>query len=386
MNDQQINEYIVRRHDELPANRWCKAIAEELAEQGVTITRNGVRCRYDRHMASLQATQEESELTHEERVAIAKEKLLKQQKERASNQDAVDQARTELLMDTLREAITPLDFTYTPFSREMGSGDEESVCLILSDTHFGKKTTSYNMGIAMDRFVHLVDGLLSIVELHRKAYPIKHLHIFWTGDIVDGSSIYPTHAHHVDGHMVNQIFGVMPMIVEQLARLATEFETVSNHCIRGNHGRVGKQDHEETNWDNIVYKTLELATVNIPNVSWDIPLGWQHVVDVMGTKILQYHGHQIKMTMNIPWYGITTRVARWAISEKIGHFDVAVQGHFHTSSSFMWSSKKLFTNGTTGSGDDFALEFIGLESSETQWLFGIHPKRGVTWQYELDFK
>lgn len=373
MDSNQVNQYIQDNADKTSA-----VLAEEITNLGFPIGERAVRKR--RQNLGINKSQP---LTHEQRVGLLKEKLLTDQRERASKADILTEARYELLLDTIREAVTPLEFVQVKFPEQPRNGDEESACIIISDTHFGKKNRLYDINIATQRFDTIINGLLKIIEIHRNAYPIKKLHIFWTGDIVDGESIYPTHPHHVDGHMVNQIFKPMEFVVAQLARLAENFEEVHCHCIRGNHGRISKHAHEETNWDNITYHVLRLATINIPNITWNIPLGYAQIVDVMGTKILQYHGHQIKMTLNLPWYGITTRISRWAITEQLGGFDVAIQGHFHTSSRIRWNTKQVFTNGTTVAGDDFAIENLGLEASETQWLFGVHPEKGVTWTYEL---
>ena len=148
---------------------------------------------------------------------------------------------------------------------------------------------------------------------------------------------------------------------------------------------MSKHAHEDANYDRIFYKVLEIATAKIPNVHWSILEGWHALTKVLNTKFLLIHGHQIRMTLNLPWYGITTRVSRWAATEGVHDFDVVCMGHFHTSSAIRWSQKRIFTNGTFVDGDEFALENLGLESSQSQWLFGIHPKRGTTWDYEIKF-
>lgn len=370
MKSEEINRFIQDHLD------WTD---EKLAKK-LGITKQAVKNRRTRISGT-------NEQTLEEKVEQEKVKLLATQIKRAESAEVKDRAKYELFVGSLKEAISPLQFTM-PKRIEPVNGnpaDEEDAVLVLSDLHFGKRSPSYSLEIAQERLVKVIDATIKIVKLHRKAYPIRHLHILWTGDIVDGSSIFPTQSHHSDGHVINQIFGIMPEVVAQLARLATFFEQVSNHCIRGNHGRVGKDAHEETNFDNIFYKTMELATVNIPNMTWSIPLGWSQIIQVRNTRILQYHGHQIKSVMNLPWYGITTRVSRWAATEGMSNFDVAVQGHFHSSSAIRWNQKKIFTNGTMVSGDEFALEFIGLESSESQWLFGVHDLYKTTWAYEIKY-
>ncbi len=35
------------------------------------------------------------------------------------------------------------------------------------------------------------------------------------------------------------------------------------------------------------------------------------------------------------------------------------------------------------SDDDWALQRLGISSNPSQWLFGVHPRRGITWRYSL---
>ena len=321
-------------------------------------------------------------------VEKAKAELLRKQvlqSERAAHQG---QARYELLIDAIKTAITPLDFYTQPCNLNDRSADckEEIAVLVLSDLHVGKKTRWYDLKEAEKRLTNIVDKTLEIVNLHRNSYAIRELRILWVGDIVDGEQIYATQAHHIDGPILNQIFGFMPVMVGQLSRLAQAFDLVRCHTVPGNHGRVGKKGdnvHESSNWDNVCYEVMRYATANMKNVEWDVSPDWYNMVKIADQTVLMYHGHQIKMTMNLPWYGVTTRVSRWAGTNRLKDFDIAVQGHFHTSSCLRWGNKTIFTNGTVVEGDEFALEVIGLESSQAQWLWGVRQGTGLTWQYEL---
>ncbi len=322
----------------------------------------------------------------EERKEAARKQLDKAHERGTIDMEARREAFSDLLLDVLRTSIAPLQFKQPAYrAPQPASGEAEQAVLVLSDWHFGKLTPEYNMAVARERFVQLCEKARSIVSLHRRAYPVRVLNILWNGDMVDGDGIYPTQGSHLDDHVVNQIFKNTPTIVGELATLAGYFDQVNNYCVRGNHGRVSKFAHEDANWDNIFYKVLEQATAQIPNMTWTIPAGWYCLFDVDRLRILGVHGHQIKMTLNLPWYGITTRISRWATTEQLGHFDIAVTAHFHASSRLRWNNKRLFTNGTGVAGDPFALEVLGLESSQCQWLFGVRGNR-VTWDYELDFE
>jgi predicted phosphodiesterase len=177
----------------------------------------------------------------------------------------------------------------------------------------------------------------------------------------------------------------LDIVVPQVLRFVEAGYKVHNHFVRGNHGRVSKFHHEVTNWDYIYGLTMQTMLKNVPNMTFNVTPNWHQVVNVQGNRILQWHGHQIKMHLNLPWYSLTARISRWAICEDLEDFDISVSGHFHSSSLLNWNEKKLFTNGTMVSGDQFALEFIGLAASECQHLFGVN-KKGITWRYEVSFE
>jgi predicted phosphodiesterase len=318
----------------------------------------------------------------EERIALARDVAARERDDRLQRMHEREQARHQAMLDTIRESLTPLAFNVKWVPKASKAKGAETACLVISDVHVGKKTERYNIAAAESCLRQIFERTFLISDLHRQAYPVDELNIFATGDIVDGDSIYPTQAHHVDGTMIDQIFGSLPTWAACLAETARRFARVRVHCVRGNHGRVNKFAHESSNWDLIFYHAWRSACANIPNVEWNIPNGWHQVVKVGGLSVLQFHGHQIKMTMNLPWYGLTTRILRWAAAESIEDFSIAVHGHFHSSSYVRWASKRIFSNGTLVDGDEFAKEFIGMESSRTQWLFGVKDKR-VTWQYEL---
>jgi hypothetical protein len=356
-------------------------VAEKLTKKfGREVTEASVRAKRKR-LGLLKP--EPTPKTFDEQVDLEAQRLRDTQAKRAHARDVREEARHKLLLETIAEAVRPLRFVQPEFDVPDVGGTEEQVVLDLSDLHFGKKTDTYDMQEAERRLKSLVRSLMKIVALHRHSYPINVLNILWGGDIVDGDAIYPTQSHHRDGHTINQIFTMAPAVAKQLAVLAGFFKQVNNYCVRGNHGRASRFAHEDDNFDTIFYYVLQASTQNIPNMTWDIAEGWYQIVPILNTRVLLVHGHQIKMTLNLPWYGITTRISRWATTEQVGAFDVACLHHFHTSSRLRWNQKQVFTNGTLVSGDEFALEVLGLESSQCQWLFSVHPKRGVTWAYEL---
>ena len=374
-----------------------------LASRGVQVTYDTVRSKASRMRAaghvvctksppisrkkasSVKGVDKKTVVTFED----AKAKLLSKQADRYEREDTVAEERFQLVLDTVHNAIKPLEFVagelQPPAAMHSDVCEEEVACLLLSDTHFGKKTRFYNIPVALERVEYVFTKFMGLIDYHRRSgIPVNKAVVFLTGDLVDGALIYPSQGAHLDTHVVNQIFKTAPHMVEQFTRLAAHVAEIEVYAVPGNHGRTHKMNHEHANWDTVYVEVLRGVTANIPNLKWFVEYGWNQTADIAGVKILQYHGHQIKMTLNLPWYGVTTRLSRWGSSKALHDFDIAVQGHFHTSSRLQWNNVKVFLNGTTVAGDEFALEHLGLESSESQWVFFVHPKHRVTAQYEVN--
>ena len=311
--------------------------------------------------------------------------LLKEQDERRLVQQQVrEQSRTELIIDSVKEAIVPIPYinniTYKPVGDKK---EEEEAVLVLSDVHVGKVTKSYNPKIFKERLDKVKNGMLRIVELLRNGYSLNTLNIILGGDIVDGEGIYPTQAMSIDQGALKQVFQTgVPEFSNMFINFLKYFKKIRIHCVRGNHGRSGRFADETSNWDMALYEACKIATQNYKNIEWNISYSWENMFKIYDWKFLLIHGHQVKMAMNIPHYGVTSKGMRWQGS--MGHFDYLVMGHFHVAQYCEWNEWEYMMNGTFSSDDEFSQEIIGLMGSTKQLFFGIHPRKGVTWRYKIN--
>lgn len=314
----------------------------------------------------------------DEGVAKEREKLREQMTTNERKQLIRRAALVENVVESVREALgvmpTP---SYPQLSFGKASGQEETAVLVLSDTHAGKESASYNSDVFAARLRHVGTTVERLVRIHRSDHKVQKLVIIMDGDMVDGEGIYPTQPFHVDQTVLNQIFRVaVPAYLEFLGLMSQLFKSVEVHCVPGNHGRVGKFAAETSNWDTVLYNVLEIATKDNKRITWDITDGWHKFVEVDGTRILVAHGHQIKSVLNIPWYGVTTKIMRWAGS--VGPFDIFIMGHYHTRAYADWNDKQFIMNGTMVTDDEFSREVVGMSSSTQQTLFFTHPTKKVT--------
>lgn len=268
-----------------------------------------------------------------------------------------------------------------------GDGDEEVAVLVLSDLQIGHKTPTTSMRIIGNRMDRLARRFIKVVFIHRKAYPIKRLKIFLLGDLIQSEDIgFKVGLDELEGVLMTQMFkGAIPMIEKLLLTLLPYFpDGIDVHTVSGNHGRLDKFHADTTNWDTVIYRFLEGRLVQYPTIRWFIEgEKFYQKVRIWQKTFLLVHGDQIKMWMNIPWYGITQRAMRWQGSLPGDKFHYMVLGHFHIISEFQWNDVGVFVNGCFVTDDQWVLKQIGMQSTATQWAFGVHPRKGVSWRYQI---
>ena len=261
----------------------------------------------------------------------------------------------------------------------------ESVVLLISDQHCGKETPSFNADVLAQRMDTLQRNVLRIVDIIGRSYDFKALHVLNLGDHIDGDQIYKTHPHHVDRRAAYgraQVKTLVDIMAPVLQPLAARFGKLYMHGVPGNHGAVSRWTHEANNWDLMYYDYLGMAMKGT-GVEVKASDDFYAIPEIEGHGFLMYHGRGIRMYQNIPWYGATQRVMRWAGSMP-RPFLAACFGHFHTVGNQWWLGKEIFFNGTPVSDDDFPMEVLGMDGVPRYWLLGVHEERGITWQYKID--
>jgi hypothetical protein len=255
----------------------------------------------------------------------------------------------------------------------------------ITDIHEGKKTDSFDPDILEERLIRGARKIILIAKILKKTYTLDKLVIMITGDAIDNDSIFPNQQAHVSEKAKagrEQVNRLMQTMAKVIAILREEFETIDIECVYGNHGRVSKTTDEKNNWDLVFYDQLKAYYNNDKNITVNMSEKFYKIVDVQGHGFLLYHGHAIKMSHGIPWYGMTKRIGAWTSS--IGGFKYALVGHFHTLGMTQFAGIDIYMGGTAASGDDWALEGLGTTSDQRYWFFGVHPEVGVTWEYKIN--
>jgi predicted phosphodiesterase len=251
-----------------------------------------------------------------------------------------------------------------------------SLVVVLSDTHFGKHTDSFNLSVAKER-------MLSIPEnLAKKDLPeFDEIVVLLVGDMIEGEDIYPTQSHHVEVPAIDQVRLCTEALWELFVRLEQKFDVpVRVETCPGNHGRVSKTANEKTNWDNVIYHLLNVMGTMAKNPKININCNFEefHRFKVKDRTGLLYH-HGVKHT-GTP--GMRIKIAGWTASK---NFDFLVHGHWHEWHVGNWLGKWVIGNGCMCGPDDLA-ERMAVEDDARQAFFIVTPGQPL-WGFSfIEFK
>jgi len=310
-----------------------------------------------------------------------KDRMDKQQKDKLLKQLIKEKASTQIVVEILQDVIPAAEFTPKPLKvvKSRHKDKEEKAVVLWGDMHIGR----YSVELMEKKVKAFYSAIVKMVETQRSSIPIKDLHIFMLGDVVDGDEIFPAQSYEQKFYLMEQMFTYgLPMVTNLINQLSNHFESITVSCVPGNHGRKSKLTDTRLNFDTIFYEACKLAMANNERVKWNITWSWYQVVEIYGNRFLLTHGANIRSWLNIPFYGIIQKGMRWqgSLPEE---WNYLCMGHFHTNLFFKWNNFKTFMNGTWLDNDDYALRELGMDSSTEQVLFGVSQRKGTTWRYDI---
>lgn len=260
----------------------------------------------------------------------------------------------------------------------------------MTDVHYGKKTKTFEARKLEQRLEKFAAKIADVKGLLGSGYEFDELVICMLGDMVDGTGIYPSQAHHQeDSSVLEQIRWFEEVLWRTVSTMGSAFPKVRVECIPGNHGRVSKFADESDNWDLVAYQGLQARARANPDDNIDVRYGgkqglWMRQVPVRKHKFLLNHGHTVRSFQNIPWYGLFTRIGRWSTTKEYGGFDAFACGHYHTCGYHRLNEIQIFMNGTAVTSDAWATEGLGFESSNQWWFLGSSDKHTTTFQFPMN--
>jgi hypothetical protein len=331
----------------------------------------------ERENAAYEATSEIERLKAAHRKALRK----------LDDKDREKQELIEAVYQAAREAAAAINIEQVKAPKHDGrKGDDETAILLLSDWQLGKITPTYNSEVCADRIKQLADKVQKLVDIQRKAHPVRELRIYLLGDLIEGEDIFPGQAHLVDASLYNQIFHGGEILAGLVRKLSSDFEKIKVVGVIGNHGRLGRKGtfHPESNADAMMYRIASMLLKGQENVEWVETLAegeraWFAADEVKGKTWFLFHGDQVGGGFaGFPWYGFGKKLQGWNMT--VARFDYSAAGHFHTPTRMYLNGITHWSGGSTESSNTYAQEQLASAGEPCQWLLFQH-KEGVTAEY-----
>jgi hypothetical protein len=272
---------------------------------------------------------------------------------------------TEEKLRSILAQVPVLEATPRSYLPDNADNSEAVVMLDISDVHAGQKIrredvsgiNEYNPDIFIKRGERLLERTWKIVRAQRQCIgDLTTLHINWIGDIIDGEGIYRGQERDIVSGGWEQI--IRPDCGDWFAHtflpglLDCGFKTIINHCVRGNHGRLGRPGAlaSTTNLDLMFYDHMMHRTSQRANqISWLIATGTDQYYRLFGRIHMVSHGESIKGWAGIPWYGVNrffnSASRQWSTNIWALHL-----GHHHRSISIPTENSGFIAVGGCWSG------------------------------------
>ena len=296
----------------------------------------------------------DSNPVHIQRESIEKRKHNKEQA-RLWLEGLIDLAKTEYTVSKTNISL---------------QGQDTSLCLVLSDLHFGKHTKWFDLKEANKRLTGIPSAIFTKTD---QMTTLDEIVIILAGDLVEGEDIYPTQNNHIECSAIEQTQACVEALWEMILKFNKFFPNalVRIETVPGNHGRVSKTANEKTNWDNVIYMILDMIAKKhndgriVMNCNFDTFRTFK-VKDKIG--MANHHGVKHTGTSNM-----REKVAGWIAGKR---FDFMVHGHWHEWHVGNWLGRFVMANGCMCGPDDLA-EQMGKEDTARQGYFFITPKQPI---------
>lgn len=240
------------------------------------------------------------------------------------------------LLCSLRANLAPA----RPVPMEQGDG---AFVFCLNDTQFGKvEIGGGGTPATLARIENAIEGAIwRVVQLRKMGYQLGTLVVIGGGDIIEGCTIYPHQAFHLDLDRRGQINTAVATIQNVIDRLGIYFDKITVLACKGNHGehRVnGKSVSARDNDDALVFEMAKLAYDREKGSEGSIGsrITWVIADDEVGvtTEVAGWvlgttHGDQLGAG-RFPFQKVLESMKRWALGRMpLGRCDVLVTHHYH---------------------------------------------------------
>lgn len=324
----------------------------------------------------------------------AERNLLKRQLKAATKRVSI----VDGIVDQLAPIVQPLKpLKGVGIGKKTKKTVDETLVLMLSDTHADQVVTpeecdgleEFNFPIAVRRAEVLVESALQYTQQHLNNYRFKKLVIMGLGDYTSGEIHGHVNRSYFRDQFINDL-AIAELFANMIGELAPYFQEVEVINIIGNHGRLTEKieytkEAVAANHDTLIMKIVELHCRDHGNVNFVFPPGLSHIHDIEGWKFYLHHGHG-KKGGSETWTR-AKRKSQTIVPLQKGDVHYFCSGHFHTEGVVTASGgATLIGNGAFLACDPYSVQGIDEAGEPTQFIFGVHKNRGVTWRLPINLR
>lgn len=298
-------------------------------------------------------------------------------------------ADTEMLMETVREAIDsvdPIEPANIPGPTILLWNRPRVIMPLCSDLHGGEKVdgsklkgfNEYNFDVLDERIDRWCTGVEEHFQHERAAGPVERIDLPLLGDIITGENIHRGQWMHIEVTAMRQIFMTAERVNGAILRLLKLGVPIHLHGVGGNHGRMGKKGESDFSNDFILYQYLMAKLERQPNLTFDFDWAFWTTVRYWDWRFYMCHGDNIRGWGGFPWYGqaradANTQMLMLTTGQWYHFF---IHGHFHTDMSLQTPIGKRFANGNWVGTTEYGVNG-GFGGRPSQKLLVITEKGGV---------
>jgi hypothetical protein len=246
----------------------------------------------------------------------------------------------------------------------------------------------FNLDIASERYQRLIERTIDLSDHHVGEAEFPGILYLRGGDAISGE-IHDELAETNDASAVPAVRDLLRHEREGIKRLRDRFGRVHVVSIPGNHGRTTfkprSKNYVDRNFETLLAWWLESVFDDDPNITFLTPKSGDAYFDVQGWKFLLSHGDRMGSRGGQGFIGPAATIAR-------GHkklfddfvrtgrrLDYVLTGHLHTSLKLELG----YANGSLVGVSEYSRDLRATPDAAKQWLLYVHPRRGVTAQYEV---
>ena len=333
----------------------------------------------------------EEDIQHDQRKAREREqtKLLQSMRQ--------EEARFRILRDAITQSLLAWPAPPPHASRTEPLRSELRLpAFLLSDTHTGLfagakevgERFAYNYKEFQRRWDLYKQGVWETVDEQARLGEIDHIALWDLGDTVHNASMHGESSRRsVDIEAtVDQAHIGAELRAELLWQTRARYPhlRVTYDVVSGNHDRISAKYGVDAPYDSWAMVTGMMVHALCRNDDM-IQVKWhthqQIVLSYWDTTVLLTHGHGIKGSALLPWYGIDRRAMRWVTFHQL-FFDAVCIGHYHNPADWESNSLRIIVNGAFPDSDGYAAS-LSLSSAASQRALILTPDKGISYVKDI---